>query len=56
MLVDRGEPRNFSTLLDYIHLNPVRAGISDFSDYVGVCHIPGIWPSRGHGCSKGKGR
>ena len=27
VLVDRGEPRYFSTLLDYIHLNPVRAGI-----------------------------
>ncbi len=27
VLVDRGEPRYFSTLLDCIHLNPVRAGI-----------------------------
>ncbi len=39
VLVDRGEPRYFSTLLDYIHLNPVRAGIiktrkgEDLRDY-----------------------
>ena len=39
VLVDRGEPRYFSTLLDYLHLNPVRAGIiktregSDLRDY-----------------------
>jgi len=39
VLVDRGESRYFSTLLDYIHLNPVRAGIikvrkgEDLRDY-----------------------
>lgn len=28
ILVDPGEPRYFATLLDYLHLNPVRAGLA----------------------------
>ena len=43
ILVDPGEGRYFATLLDYLHLNPVRAGLARPEG-------PGCWSIAGAAC------